>query len=219
MLDLKNFAIVSGVGVVCAVAGIAWGRFGESRDDARTRAVGAQAASLLADVDQGEAEASGPMRPEEVVAVVGDFHGTGGSGVINTTVDLSTTTGTIEVTEYRFRRTFLAALVREAKVQFGTPTKCRANYNMVRKFVRDRMLERKMRDSHICEMLDKVVALVFIPTQHEVEAIQMQYSRSFTEREQSMVKDWTPKQTWSEWWWGGSAARPLDGVVGRPGDH
>jgi len=67
-------------------------------------------------------------------------------------------------------RHFIGWLMQEAKVQFGCPELIESNRLMVRRWVRDRMRERGMRVVHQEQWLDKIVAMVFVPSDNDIEA-------------------------------------------------
>jgi len=93
------------------------------------------------------------------------------------------------------RKTFIAACVLEAKVQFGLPTDCEANRLMIRKFVRDMMVERGMRPTHIAGFLDLVVELVFVPSEDQILARRLRASVAWATRRERYAE---PLQTM--WW-------------------
>lgn len=57
------------------------------------------------------------------------------------------------------RGRFISKVILAAKAEFGLLQRSRANYLMVRKFMRDLMRERKMRPSHIAQHLDPACAM------------------------------------------------------------
>jgi len=83
---------------------------------------------------------------------------------------------------YNPGRHYIAFCCKEAKAQFGLPKRNEANYIMVRRFVRDRMVARGLRPQHIAEHLPKVVAYVFIPSESEIFARDMLMSNIVLDR-------------------------------------
>jgi len=88
-------------------------------------------------------------------------------------------------TKWKPNRHYLGWLANEAKAQFGCPTKCEANFIMVRRWVLTKMQGRNMRPQHITRWLPTIVAYVFVPTEYELEAreyLMSEYVRKKDER-------------------------------------
>jgi hypothetical protein len=81
-----------------------------------------------------------------------------------------------EIVRRLHRGRFLAALVRHAKTEFGTPLPIESNRLAVRRFVRELMVERGLRPTHQLLYLDLVVEWVFIPSDQEIVALRTRES-------------------------------------------
>lgn len=79
-------------------------------------------------------------------------------------------------------RHYIGWLCREAKAHFGCPKRTEANFQMVRRWVRDQMKMRNMRVTHMAQQLPLVVSYVFIPSKEEIFARDMFMSIVASER-------------------------------------
>lgn len=85
---------------------------------------------------------------------------------------------------------FQSKLITLAKSEFGLLKRTEANRLMVRKFMRDHMREHGVRPSHIAAHLDKSVAIFFIPTKMDIEAVQVGATSLAHERNNRILADW-----------------------------
>jgi hypothetical protein len=85
---------------------------------------------------------------------------------------------------------FQAWLVSKAKQEFGLPTRSKANFAMVRKYLRDYMREHGVRESHINQHLVISTALVFIPSEQDIIAHQIGATQDAHLRENSISGLW-----------------------------
>lgn len=84
-------------------------------------------------------------------------------------------TEAIEVVHHRRIRRgkrvpYIACVVAECKVKFGTPVDNAANHLAVQRFAANIMAKHGVRPSHVREVLPMVVVCTFIPSQYEREA-------------------------------------------------
>lgn len=84
----------------------------------------------------------------------------------------------------------------KAKDGFGTPKYTEANVLVVRRKVADQMREHGVRPSHIVRLMPIATALVFTPTQGEVEAQQFLATAAAAER-RKIAGLWSRRT-----WWG-----------------
>jgi len=85
----------------------------------------------------------------------------------------------------RNRFAFVASLVAECKCEIpGLDIETKANRLVVRRWLNNRMTERKMRPTHIRAMLPLAVESVFIPDKYEIEARALRQSRAVQDRVQ-----------------------------------
>lgn len=80
------------------------------------------------------------------------------------------------------RTRFLGAVVREAKNEFGVPEDNAANRLVLRKFIRDKMVDRGMRPSHISTFLDFAIEMVFVPSINQLQAKRLRKSAAWVDR-------------------------------------
>jgi len=99
-------------------------------------------------------------------------------------------------------RHYIGWLMGEVKVQFGCPTMSEANRLMVRRWVRDKMRERKMRVTHQRQWLDIVTNSVFLPSDEDIMAREMLMSRS---ARKLITRYTSPLYTW----WGQCIPEPF----------
>jgi hypothetical protein len=109
---------------------------------------------------------------------------------------------------------FIASAVNMAREEFGLVSKCEANRLMVRKFLRDKMRERKMRPTHIALHLDSAVALYFTPLERDIVNQLWENSDAVAARHRAVFTAQLP--FWGQFvhalWWGRiDPARPAAG--------
>lgn len=80
------------------------------------------------------------------------------------------------------KRNYVRSVVAEVKNRFGTPTDNSANRLAVRKSLLDIMKTHKLRPSHINQMIDLCVVLVFTPNDVELVASTLNECREVTVR-------------------------------------
>jgi len=99
-------------------------------------------------------------------------------------------------------RHYIGWLMGEVKVQFGCPNPSVANRLMVRRWVRDKMRERKMRVTHQRHWLDKITNSVFLPSVEDIVSREMLMSRAA----RKLIRRYTsPLYTW----WGLCVPEPF----------
>lgn len=82
-------------------------------------------------------------------------------------------------------------IIRLAKNEFGLLSRSKANRLMVRKFIRERMVELGMRPSHISDHLDWCTVCVFVPSKREIAAHQMGATLSANVRDVEAHTSWS----------------------------
>lgn len=95
----------------------------------------------------------------------------------------------------RLRRTYVGMVAREVKARdgFGTPAMTVANRLVVQRKVSDIMREHGVRPTHITAIMPQAVALVFIPTEAEIEA-QMILASSAAATRRRMAGVWSRRE-------------------------
>lgn len=92
---------------------------------------------------------------------------------------------------------FLAAVVNSAQNEFGCPTRSEANMLVVRKYVKDLMVARGMRPTHIARHIDLVVSLVFVPNDRQIQARRYFASEAWKRSREEYDYE-TPREV--SWW-------------------
>jgi hypothetical protein len=99
---------------------------------------------------------------------------------------------------------FIASAINMAREEFGLVSKCEANRLMVRKFLRDKMRERKMRPTHIALHLDSAVTLYFTPLERDIANQLWENSDAVVARHRAVFTAQLP--FWGQFvhalWWG-----------------
>jgi hypothetical protein len=84
---------------------------------------------------------------------------------------------------------YVAAVAKEARVEFGMLDRTKANRMIVYKFVRDRMREHHHRTAHIVRDIEICVDLVFTPTIYDIERKQRLATDSTIGRHEAVKLD------------------------------
>jgi hypothetical protein len=71
------------------------------------------------------------------------------------------------------RLRYVSAVAYETKIKFGTPTRTQANYKAVREYAVKKMQDHGHRPAHIIRDIEKVVTLVFINTQEQLDDLEL----------------------------------------------
>ncbi len=79
-------------------------------------------------------------------------------------------------------KSYAATVVQTCKNRFGTPEDNRANRLAVRKFALDIMSSHRVRPTHINQVLDLCVEMVFVPNDMEQAAMALRQSLSYADR-------------------------------------
>lgn len=85
---------------------------------------------------------------------------------------------------------FIGACVNAAKAEFGIPVDNIANRLVLRKFIREKMVARGMRPTHVMQFLDLAIEGVFVPSKNELHAIKMRASKAWTLRGAVSEQSW-----------------------------
>jgi hypothetical protein len=97
----------------------------------------------------------------------------------------------------RVRAPFVVATVVEIKNEMGCPTLTPANRLVVRKKAYDIMKGRGLRPVHIGQIIEQIVALVFVPTATEISYRRLYSSREWTIRRRLFETTVSPPTFWS----------------------
>jgi len=76
------------------------------------------------------------------------------------------------------------------RAKFALPRRTEANWRMVRQYIAEICVERNVRTTDVAKILDVATALCFIPTDMDIMARQVQFSREAITRDQEMSFVW-----------------------------
>jgi len=91
----------------------------------------------------------------------------------------------------KMRGRFQAWLIGEAKIEFGMLQRSESNRLMVRKYLKDLMINKGMRPSHIHANLDMSVAIFFIPSKIDIAVNSVGATLDAQRRNDKYYGEWT----------------------------
>jgi len=100
----------------------------------------------------------------------------------------------VRVKPYRPR--FMAQLVILAKVKFGLLVENEANRLMLRKYLRDVCEQHGLRPSHASAVIDPAVSLCFVPSEAEILAAELRFTRAARTRKGKASRTY---RSWFQW--------------------
>jgi hypothetical protein len=112
--------------------------------------------------------------------------------------DFTTDDNTWGLDPKMYRSGFIASLIKHARYEYGPLSECEANRLMVRRFLRDAMRKRGMREAHVAKHLDVATSLYFVPLHVEVETARLRKTLVVARLEDALLRAQAP--SWIQWW-------------------
>lgn len=100
------------------------------------------------------------------------------------------------------RNRYIGIIVRLAKSEFGPMEDSHANHLVVRKWMRDRMREHNVRNTHIGDLLPIAEVMFFVPTRAEVAAKRIRSTACIAQRRLDSDVRWYHLNFWLPQWSG-----------------